>query len=105
MHSRGAGLLLLREHIRQLVRLCRQATARSINESDLSWVVGTSGAGESASPASPASRGDDLSTPAAFRATVLNVGGEDDPMRGWYDNRAVLLTEILHIEVQVMRKI
>ncbi|CBJ31647.1 hypothetical protein Esi_0270_0041 [Ectocarpus siliculosus] len=93
----------LREHIRQLVRLCRQATARNIDDSAPSWVVGTTVEGGSASRAS---RRADLTTPAAFREAILNVDGEGDPMRGWYDERAVLLlAKIIGIEVQVVRKI
>ncbi|CAM9769728.1 unnamed protein product [Ectocarpus sp. 6 AP-2014] len=93
----------LREHIRQLVRLCRQATARNIDDSDPSWVVGTTVEGGSASRAS---RGADLTTTAAFREAILNVDGEGDPMRGWYDERAVLLlAKVIGIEVQVVRKI
>lgn len=93
----------LRQHIRELVRLCRQATARSIDETDGTWGDGTTFSGEQASPES---LDDDLSTLAAFKGTILNIGGEDDPTKGWYDSRAVLLlAKILRVEVTVVRKI
>ena len=82
----------MREHVYQLVRLCREATVRAVDESDGTWSVETSGAGGSAPPAH---HDDDLATFAAFRTAILNVGG-------WYDQRAIrLLAEILGIESSV----
>lgn len=93
----------LLQHIRELVRLCRQATARSIDETDGTWGDGTTFSGERASTESLR---EDLSTFAAFKETILNIGGEDDSSKGWYDSRALLLlAKILGIEVKVVRKI
>lgn len=90
--------------ISELLRLCREATVQANEGSDPSTFVATGAGGA----ASPASGGNDLTTPEDWTAEILNVGGEDDPTRGWYDERAMLLlAKILMIEsgIQVVQKI
>lgn len=71
-----------------LIRLCREATAQANEGSDPATFVGPTGAGGAASPAS---HRNDLATPGDWTTEILNVGGEHDPTRVWYDERAMLL--------------
>lgn len=74
--------------ISDLIRLCREATVQANEGSDPATFVVPTGAGGAASPASDRN---DLATPGDWAAEILNVGGEHDSTRGWYDERAILL--------------
>lgn len=92
--------------IRQLVRLCREATVEAGAGLDPTTTFGVPDMAGGA--ATSTSNPDDLDTPEKWRTAILNVGGDDDPTRGWYDQIAMrAFAEILRItsQVQTVQKI